>query len=118
MYARAVGLNVTGLQREQLLGTHPREEQQPYAVARLVVCQKLEQLPDFFRCEGVLFAFPGRVPRLVSELDRVFEDQVVRLGLAHDLKHHAPALSSCKTSLQLIVCDDYFFDLYSANHIL
>lgn len=56
MYARAVGLNVTGLQREQLLRAHPREEQQPYAVARLVVRQVLEQLSDFFRCEGVLFA--------------------------------------------------------------
>lgn len=56
MYARAVGLDVPGLQREQLLGTHPREEQQPYAVARLVVRQVLEQLSDFFRCEGVLFA--------------------------------------------------------------
>ena len=92
MYARAVRLNVPGLQRKQLLRAHTREEQQPYAVARLVVRQVLEQLSDFFRCEGVLFAFPGRVPRLVSELDRVLEDEVVRLGLAHDLKHHAPAL--------------------------
>ena len=56
MYARAVGLNVTGLQREQLLRAHTREEQQPDAVAGLVVRQVLEQLLDFFRCEGVLFA--------------------------------------------------------------
>ena len=56
MYARAVGLDVPGLQRKQLLRAHTREEQQPYAVARLVVRQVLEQLPDFFRCEGVLFA--------------------------------------------------------------
>lgn len=56
MYARAVGLDVPGLQREQLLRAHTREEQQPDAVARLVVWKALEQLPDFFRCEGVLFA--------------------------------------------------------------
>lgn len=92
MYARAVGLDVPGLQRKQLLRAHTREEQQPYAVARLVVCQKLEQLPDFFRCEGVLFALLRRVPRLVRELDRVLEDEVVCLSLAHDLEHHAAAL--------------------------
>ena len=96
MYARAVRLDVPGLQREQLLGTHPREEQQPYAVARLVMRQVLEQLSDFFRCEGVLFAFLRRVPRLVRELDRVLEDEVVRLGLAHDLKHHATALGGLR----------------------
>lgn len=56
MYARAVGLDVLGLKRKQLLGAHAREEQQPDAVARLVVRQVLEQLADFFRCEGVLFA--------------------------------------------------------------
>ena len=49
MYARAVGLNVPGLKREQLLRAHTREEQQPYAVARLAVRQVLEQLSDFFR---------------------------------------------------------------------
>lgn len=92
MYARAVGLDVPGLQRKQLLRAHPREEQQPYAVARLVVRQVLEQLSDFFRCEGVLFAFLRRVPRLVRELDRVLEYEVICLGLAHDLEHHAPAL--------------------------
>lgn len=92
MYARAVRLDVPGLQREQLLRAHTREEQQSDAVARLVVRQVLEQLPDFFRCEGVLFAFLRRVPRLVRELHRVLEDKVVCLGLAHDLEHHAPAL--------------------------
>lgn len=56
MYARAVRLDVPGLQREQLLRAHTREEQQSDAVARLVVRQKFEQFPDFFRCEGVLFA--------------------------------------------------------------
>jgi hypothetical protein len=42
MYARAVGLDVLGLKRKQLLGAHAREQQQPDAVAGLVVRQAIE----------------------------------------------------------------------------
>ena len=36
------------------------------------------------------------MPRFVCKLDRVLEDEVVGLSLAHDLKHHATALGGLR----------------------
>lgn len=90
---RAIRFDVSWFQCKQLLRTHSRSKHQSDAEADAVVWQPFHEDGDFLRSKGILPLHRFAVAHLFCETYRIFTDEVIGLGLVHDLIHHAPALS-------------------------
>ena len=90
---RAIRFDVSWFQGKQLLRTHSCSKHQSDAEADAVFRQPFHEDGDFLRSKGILPLHRFAVAHLFCEAYRVLADEIVGLGLVHDLIHHTPALS-------------------------
>ena len=71
---------------------HTSRQHEPDGVARSVLWQALHELLHFLLGERLLALYGTLGLHFFRESDGIFPDQVIGLGLVHDLIQHSPAL--------------------------
>ena len=86
-----VRLDVLGFQGEDFLCPHSRCQHEPDRVPRPVLGQALHQLLHFLLGECLLTLHRPLCFHLLRKADGIFTDEVIGLGLVHDLIEHSSA---------------------------